>query len=48
LFVVLTVLLSVSAAGHPSFCQIWQADIIKSEGVVKVSRNYKGLWVSEK
>ncbi|XP_055950598.1 protein APCDD1-like [Argiope bruennichi] len=48
LCVVLTVLLSVSAAGHPSSCQIWQADIIKSEGVVKVSRNYKGLWVSEK
>ncbi|GFS70445.1 protein APCDD1 [Nephila pilipes] len=45
---VLTLLLSVSEAGHPSYCQIWQADIIKSEGVVKVSRNYKGLWVSEK
>ncbi|GFY48064.1 protein APCDD1 [Trichonephila inaurata madagascariensis] len=48
LFAVLTLLLSVSEAGHPSYCQIWQADIIKSEGVVKVSRNYKGLWVSEK
>ncbi|XP_054714366.1 protein APCDD1-like [Uloborus diversus] len=41
-------LLSDSEGLHSSSCQIWQADIQRSESSVKISRNYKGLWVSDK
>ncbi|KFM57057.1 Protein APCDD1, partial [Stegodyphus mimosarum] len=39
---------AASEGGHSSYCQIRQADILRLEADVKVSRNYKGLWVSQK